>query len=327
MLVLQLKKSRLILDTRTPYLRSRLLGQRNRRAELDAVNAEGGRLKTKGLIHNFAKKHTNDQKIIVKNDASETIGSAQAHTTVTSVSTQQTPHTVVKTKSSWRNFLFETLMSIAFAVLVTLFGPVLYFRYFGHEVVPVQTTDTGTPLGGEFKPPATTERQISQPEREENLPEGNWLTIPRIGVRTEILESEDPEEALVKGVWRAPEFGSPGDIKQPMILAAHRYGYNWWWRGEYWKYHSFYLLPDLEPGDVVEVIADKRKYMYEIYAGEEGVEISDYNADLILYTCKFLTSDIRHFRYARIIDPSKYGNLTTQVSEPTIPVATPSTLQ
>jgi hypothetical protein len=327
MLSLQLKKSRLILDKRTSYLRSRLLGKRDRRSELDALNSDGVRLKTKELIHKFAKKHINDQKIIVKSDATETVGSPQSVSTLTAVPIQQSSKTVVKTKGSWRNLMFATLMSVAFALLVTLFGPVLYFRYLGHEVVPVQTTDTGTPLGGEFKPPATNERQISQPEQEESLPEGNWLVIPRIGVRTEILESEDPEESLVKGVWRAPEFGTVGDLKQPMILAAHRYGYNWWWKGEYWKYHSFYLLPDLEPGDVVEVISDKRKYMYEIYSGEEGTEISDYNADLILYTCKFLTSDIRHFRYARIIDPSKYGNYTTQFTQPETPVATPPTIQ
>jgi hypothetical protein len=327
MLRLQLKKSRLILDKRTSYLRSRLLGRHDRRSELDTLNSDTIRLKTKDLIQKFVKEYTNDQKIIVKTVASETVGSTQPSTTLTSVSTEQKAQTVVKTRGSWRNLLFATLMSVTFAVLVTLFGPVLYFRYFGHEVVPVQTTDTSTPLGGEFKPPVANERQVAQPEQEESLPEGNWLVIPRIGVRTEILESEDPEESLIKGVWRAPEFGTPGDLKQPMILAAHRYGYNWWWKGEYWKYHSFYLLPDLEPGDVVEIISDKRKYMYEIYSGEEGTEISDYNADLILYTCKFLTSDIRHFRYARVIDPSKYGNYTTQMTEPVIPTETPQTFQ
>lgn len=206
---------------------------------------------------------------------------------------------------SWRLASFVFLMLASFSLLTALFAPVIYFRFFSHEVVPVQPQELGTPLGGEFAPPQQLVRQYQLPPQEDSLPQGNWLIIPRIGVRTEILESQIPEESLIRGVWRVPEFGQPGSLTEPMIVAAHRYGYNWWWKGEYWRYHSFYLLPDLEPGDVVEVIADQRKYVYEIYAGEEGTEITDYNADLILYTCKFLTSDIRHIRYARLVDPTQ----------------------
>jgi sortase (surface protein transpeptidase) len=265
------------------------------------------RQKSQKLIHKFAKKHTNDQKIVF--DASQKQAQPQRETKAEI----QAAYVSVTPSRSWQNKLFTLLMSLSFIVIVALFGPVTYFRFFGHEVVPVQTTEAGSVLGGTFEQPAVEEKKISQPPRDETLPEGSWLAIPRIGVRTEILESEDPEESLVKGVWRAPDFGLPGDAEQPVILAAHRYGYNWWWKGEYWKYHSFYLLPDLEPGDLVEVIHDKRKYLYEIYAGEEGTEITDYNADMILYTCKFLTSDIRHFRYARLIDPSKYSDFTTKL--------------
>lgn len=101
----------------------------------------------------------------------------------------------------------------------------------------------------------------------------------------------------------APDYGKPGDeYNLPIILAAHRFGWDWWWQTDYWKYHSFYNLPELEPGDMVEIIADQRKWIYEIYAGEQGEEITDYEANLILYTCKFLNSPLRHFRYARLIN-------------------------
>lgn len=140
------------------------------------------------------------------------------------------------------------------------------------------------------------------PDKDETLPEGDWIIIPRIGVRTQFEDSEDPEAAMSTGVWKAPDYGLPGQLTMPMIMAAHRFGWDWWWQSEYWRYNSFYLLPDTEPGDRVEIISDQRKWVYEIYAGEEGVEITDYDADLILYTCKFLTSPIRHFRYARLID-------------------------
>jgi len=221
---------------------------------------------------------------------------------------------IVERTGKWRTVIFAILMVVSVSFLAILFGPPLYFRFFSHEVVPVQTQDLGTPLGGAFTPPDQAQRQVQLPPQQESLPEGNRLIISRIGVNTDILESEVPEESLVKGVWRVPDFAKPGVSAEPMILAAHRFGYNWWWKGEYWRYHSFNLLPNLEPGDLVEVISDKRKYLYEIYAGEEGTEITDYNADLILYTCKFLNSEIRHFRYARRIDPSKYSDYEEKIA-------------
>lgn len=142
------------------------------------------------------------------------------------------------------------------------------------------------------------------PPTDPTLPDGDWLVIPRIGVRTKLQKTATANEALETGVWWVPDFGNPGYDNLPMILAGHRFGWKWWWRDEYWKYNSFYLLPDTEPGDRVEIISDHRKWIYEIYAGTEGDEITDYSADLILYTCKYLTSPIRFFRYARIIDPN-----------------------
>lgn len=142
------------------------------------------------------------------------------------------------------------------------------------------------------------------PPTDPTLPDGDWLVIPRIGVRTKLQKTATANEALATGVWWVPDFGNPGYDNLPMILAGHRFGWKWWWRDEYWKYNSFYLLPDTEPGDRVEIISDHRKWIYEIYAGTEGDEITDYSADLILYTCKYLTSPIRFFRYARIIDPN-----------------------
>lgn len=142
------------------------------------------------------------------------------------------------------------------------------------------------------------------PDINPNLPEDKWIIIPKIGVRTALRDTQDPEEALREGVWLSPDYGQPGSLKMPMIVAAHRWGYKVWWKDDYWKYHSFYFLPDLEEGDRVEIIADQRKWVYEIYAGDEGQEITDYSADLILYTCKFLNSPQRYFRYAKLIDLS-----------------------
>jgi len=316
MLSLHLEKSRAVLDGQLRFIRQRLLGQPIPRANRLVRNPQT-REKLVSKAYGLAKKYV-PAPVPVSNEVKspfafpEVVRPQEQPVTVevqTNLVTEQAPKLrIIERSGKWRTAIFAGLMVLSFSVLVILFAPTLYFRFFTHEVVPVQTEETGTPLGGTFSPPVAEQREAQLPPQEDTLPEGNWLIIPRIGVNTEILESEVPEESLIKGVWRVPEFGKPGVATEPMILAAHRFGYNWWWQGEYWKYHSFYLLPDLEPGDIVEVISDQRKYLYEIYAGEEGTEITDYNADLILYTCKFLTSDIRHFRYARRIDPSKYSD-------------------
>lgn len=144
-----------------------------------------------------------------------------------------------------------------------------------------------------------------EPPTDPTLPEGTWISIPKIGVNTQALALDNSEAALEKGVWLVPEFGRPGDTTQPTIMAAHRYGWKWWWQNDYWRLHSFYLLTETQPGDLIEVVNDQKKYVYEIYAVDEGDHISDYSADLILYTCKFLNSPVRYFRYAKLV-PQAY---------------------
>lgn len=140
-----------------------------------------------------------------------------------------------------------------------------------------------------------------QPEKDSALPDGGWLKIPAIKVNTQIHEevSEQYEEALKKGVWRIPEFGTPILRESPTILVAHRFGYLKW-SNSYRRDNSFFNLPKLKVGDTIDIYWGQRHYIYEVYAGDEGTEISDYTADLILYTCQYIESDRRIFRYARL---------------------------
>ncbi len=158
-----------------------------------------------------------------------------------------------------------------------------------------------TPQVEPAKPVAPNVERPTDP----TLPEGTWISIPKIGVNTQALALENSETALEKGVWLVPEFGRPGDAAQPTIMAAHRYGWKWWWQNDYWRLHSFYLLTETQPGDLIEIVNDQKKYVYEIYAADEGDHITDYSADLILYTCKFLNSPVRYFRYAKLL-PQAY---------------------
>lgn len=146
-------------------------------------------------------------------------------------------------------------------------------------------------------------RSTYQPAFDPRLPKDNRLIIPSIGVKTEIQEAtlDNYEPALKMGVWRVSDFGAPSANSMPTILAAHRYGYLAW-SDLFRRQNSFFNLPKLKVGDTVEINWRQRKYVYEIYAADEGTSISDYSADLILYTCVSLTGEQRIFRYARLID-------------------------
>lgn len=141
-----------------------------------------------------------------------------------------------------------------------------------------------------------------QPPLDTSLPPTPRIQIPKIGVETGVVEAAqgDYEDALRRGVWRVPDFGTPAERRLPTILVAHRYGYLSW-SDAYRRQNSFYNLPKLAPGDRLEIIWGQRRYVYEIYGGDEGEAVSDYSADLILYTCRFLESPIRIFRYAKLV--------------------------
>ena len=206
------------------------------------------------------------------------------------------------------NIFLSTLIGLSILIGSILIIPGVYYFFFPADIVELEPPEVASPLGGEYTTEQTIENKEEYkyvPDYDETLPDGDWISIPLIGVKTELRPTEKPEEALEKGVWWVPDFGVAGDTELPMIVAAHRFGWQWWWQSDYWKYNSFYLLPEVQPGDRVEIISDHRKWEYEVYAGEEGQDITDYDADLILYTCKYLQSPVRHFRYARLLDPTQ----------------------
>jgi sortase (surface protein transpeptidase) len=147
------------------------------------------------------------------------------------------------------------------------------------------------------------ETEIYQPQYDPTLPTDNMFVITKLGIDTPIyeVESSNYEEALKKGVWRVSDFGNPYDRSSPTILAAHRFGYLKWSIPFRLK-NSFFKLPKLSVGDTVEIVWNQRKYTYGVYKEEEGEEVGDYSADLILYTCRNLNSPKRIFKYARLLE-------------------------
>jgi len=142
-----------------------------------------------------------------------------------------------------------------------------------------------------------------QPEVDPNLPLENKVVIPSLGVDTKINEAgyETFEDALTKGIWRVSDFGTPYLRRLPTILTAHRFGYLRW-SNSYRRENSFYNLPKMQIGETVEIYWMQRKYVYEIYAEEEGEIITDYTADLIVYTCDSLNSPVKIIKYAKLLE-------------------------
>jgi len=134
-----------------------------------------------------------------------------------------------------------------------------------------------------------------------NLPEGYFVLIPSVGINSPISDSRDYKVALKKGTWIVGDYGTPEKDELPIILAAHRFGYTSW-STETRNRISFYNLPKTDIDSTVSVYWNQREYIYKIYAKEESTYISDYSADLILYTCKYYNSPVRIFRYANRVN-------------------------
>ena len=185
------------------------------------------------------------------------------------------------------------------------------FLYFYYTLMPgtskllsTALAKTGQESGTVQTPPSIPDEVKPQITRDLSLPEGQYLTIPSIGVDTAVLEASSAayEEALRKGVWRVPEFGTPeSGLGRPIILAAHRFGYVDWTQS-YREQNSFYNLPDVKVGESIVLTWNQHRYTYKVTKIVEGTEIVDYSSDLILYTCKFLVSPIRIIVYADLVE-------------------------
>lgn len=214
----------------------------------------------------------------------------------------ETTQKTIPTKRAVLRFVLLSIMFISLIVMASVVIPDVYYRLQPEKVSDV-TNGRFAPVEEVIvtnEPPAP-----ALPAVDPSLPAGEWLRIPTIGVNAGIMATINPDEALEQGAWMVPDFGRPTDFSQPTIIAAHRYGWIWWWQSDFGRRNSFFYLPETKLGDRIEVITDQRRFEYEIYAKEEGKSITDYSADLILYTCKFLNSPERYFVYAKRIAPNE----------------------
>lgn len=211
------------------------------------------------------------------------------------------PNTVERLAASKRFIkLAKVFAAIGLISMAIFYGPSLYYWALGGFQQGINGNNIAATAAASNNETHAKENYL--PAFDPSLSPENKLIIPSIGVDSVINEAsiEDHEAALQKGIWRAPDFNTPTDQSRPTILAAHRYGYLKW-SNLYRRHNSFFNLPKLEVGDTVEIVWRQRKYVYEIYAESQGTEITDYSADLILYTCNDLSSDVRIVKYARLV--------------------------
>jgi len=190
------------------------------------------------------------------------------------------------------------LLTIAIVAIAIPVWPYLWYR-----INPNETNRDIEKIVKEITPEniEAKEKGISNiPTLDPSLPEGKFVIIPKINVESPISTSKDYNEGLKQGTWIVADYGNPEQPNLPIILASHRFGYSSW-SAEKRNKISYYNLPQTVEDDRIEIYWNQRKYKYRIYASEESTYISDYTADLILYTCKFFNSPIRIFRYAERI--------------------------
>jgi len=217
--------------------------------------------------------------------------------------------TMIKNKSSTL-FIYLGISFWLLAVIIMIFPswPHIYYRLSPNTSEVLASTIASTVSLPPTKPSDTVPSPTSTPTPtpptlpplDPSLPKENGLIIESIGVRGQIHQGENWQEILRQGIWRVPNFGTPED-NLPIILAAHRWGYLSW-SNQFRRLNSFYNLPQLKNNDKVTIIWNQRQYQYQIYDSQESEKISDYTADLILYTCKLWESPIRTIKYAKRVN-------------------------
>lgn len=192
--------------------------------------------------------------------------------------------------------------SVKLARILAIIGVVILLIYFVPGVVEFARTKLSKGEVDRLTEASQNATGRNLPAFNPALPKTNQLAIPSIGVKTVIEEATygNYESALKKGVWRVSDFGQPDKTGAPIILAAHRFGYIAW-SNSYRHYNSFYNLPKVKVGDTVNIVWQQRQYTYGVYKTENATAISDYSADLILYTCESLSGEERIFVYAKLL--------------------------
>ena len=189
------------------------------------------------------------------------------------------------------------LMIIPVGYIFAINTPQVWYRINPNAVEDEVTALTKDPFAENFGSIDLISQVFAEaPAKDASLSTTNSLKINRIGVDTTVIEDTDEHRALNKGVWRLPQYGTPLDNDKPIMLAAHRWGPTGI-TTDYRNKNMFINVPDLRPGDEIEIVWDQRKYTYRVTDVKTEETVTQLS-DLILITCKFYNHPDRIMVYA-----------------------------
>ncbi len=214
----------------------------------------------------------------------------------------------------WREIVgFWHNLTIVGAVIVILiyFVPTVVFKIFPQldkNLVKAESLEEVSLLEQPVIKESEAQVRGVKPVYSLGLPEGKWVRIPEAEIEAEIFSNQNLQDKkavtkiLDKGIYEYPEFSTMGVKGKTVLLAGHHFNV---WVSEEQSKKTFQNLNRVMLGDRVELISDYRQWNYEIYKIEQATQISEDQADLIMYTCVFWwNSDLRLFVYARLIEES-----------------------
>lgn len=175
-----------------------------------------------------------------------------------------------------RSVSFGIVAAVCLYLVLMPFLPLIpyYFREFMgmNEYRPVEVSTDGS----------KTNREGIE-KGSENIPKGNTLRIPAVGIDVNIVEGNS-DKALDKGAWHRPGTGDPLSGGN-MVVTGHRFKYlppsNL----------TFYNLDKIVVGDRVIVYWNGTRYDYEVSKihvvtpDQIEVEAPTVKPQLTLYTC------------------------------------------
>jgi len=196
---------------------------------------------------------------------------------------------------SWRVFIFGLGTGAVFLGLIYalyLYLPLAkaligyrWWRWFHQEELARQTQEASFAEASEAKPTPTLPP----------VPDPSFsIVIPKINAQAKIIANVDPgraeiyQQALKEGVAHAAGTGFPGSGKT-VYLFAHSTNSQW----NVVRYNAvFFLLNQLEPGDEIWVVYNRKLYSYlvaekKIVGARETYYLTEYRdgETLILQTC------------------------------------------
>lgn len=183
------------------------------------------------------------------------------------------------------NFLLATILIFGFYIIISPYAPLFFNKLNNPKNISIYDK---IPYESSIAQANGLDSRKLKP-----TPKENRIIIPKMGLDSPILESEN-KEILDQGIWRRPNTSNPENGSNTVIV-AHRFLYT-----KTNKNDTFYFLDKLEENDLITVFWNGKDYNYKVKKVKvvEPEEISVENPSdkpiLTLYTCTpILTAENR----------------------------------